>query len=209
MPGILLADDHIIVRQGLRSLLERHGFEVVAEASDGREAVTLAEELRPEIAILDLSMPILNGIEATREILKLGYGIRVVLLTMHSESADVLAALSAGVSAYVLKSRAAEHLVTAIEEVRQGNSYLSPQVSRSLVDALLVHTAPPAEPLSTRERQILQLIAEGMRTKEVAEFLSISVKTAESHRTKIMHKLGIHDTASLVRYALRHGLIEP
>ena len=205
---ILLADDHIMVRQGIRSILEREGVNVVGEASDGREAVRLARELLPEVAVLDLSMPMLNGLDAAREILTLGR-TRVVLLTMHAEERYVLEALRAGITGYVLKTRAASGLVEAIQEVARGNIYLSPGVSKAVVSAFLGKTGMPADPLTARERQVLQLIAEGKTTKEVAGLLGVSVKTAESHRARIMEKLEIHETAGLVRYAIRRGLIQP
>jgi DNA-binding NarL/FixJ family response regulator len=210
MVTTLLADDHVLVRQSLRSLLENAGFQVVGEASDGREAVTLVNQLRPQVAILDLGMPILNGIDATHEIVRIGGGsTKVILLTMFSEQSYVMAALAAGVNGYVLKNRAATTLLEAIHEVQRGNTYLSPDVSRSVIDTLTSDSGPAAEPLSVRERQVLQLVAEGMSTKGIADLLSISVKTAESHRTRIMQKLEIHDTAGLVLYAIRKGIIQP
>jgi DNA-binding NarL/FixJ family response regulator len=206
----LLADDHVLVRQGLRSLLEHAGFQVLGEASNGREAVTLAGQMRPDVAILDLGMPVLNGVDAAREIIRTsGAATKVILLTMYTEPSYVVAALSAGVHGYVLKSRAAANLIEAIHEVQQGNTYLSPDISRSVIDTIRADDKPEAEPLSGRERQVLQLVAEGMSTKAIAEVLSISVKTAESHRTRIMQKLDIHDTASLVLYAIRRGIIQP
>lgn len=209
MTTVLLADDHVLVRQGLRSLLEQSGFQVVGEASDGREAVTLAQELRPDVAILDLGMPVLNGVDAAGEIIKtVGAGTKVILLTMYTETSYVIAALSAGVHGYVLKSRAAANLIEAIHEVEQGNTYLSPDISRSVIETIRTDDGPAADPLSGRERQVLQLVAEGMSTKAIAEVLTISVKTAESHRTRIMQKLDIHDTASLVLYAIRRGIIQ-
>jgi len=206
---ILLADDHLIVRQGLKVLLEREGFNVVGEASDGREAVRLAQELCPDIALLDLTMPLLNGIDAGRAMLQASPKTKIVLLTMHTEDHYVLEALRAGIKGYILKTKAAEELVEAIQEVSRGKLYLTPGVSEAVVQAYLAKTELPPEPLSPREREVLQLVAEGKTTKEVAVVLGISVKTAESHRTRIMEKLDIHETASLVRYAIRRGLVQP
>jgi len=206
---ILLADDHLIVRQGLKVLLEREGFNVVGEASDGREAVRLAQELCPDIALLDLTMPLLNGIDAGRAMIQASPKTKIVLLTMHTEDHYVLEALRAGIKGYILKTKAAEELVEAIQEVSRGKLYLTPGVSEAVVQAYLAKTDLPPEPLSPREREVLQLIAEGKTTKEVAVVLGISVKTAESHRTRIMEKLDIHETASLVRYAIRRGLVQP
>jgi len=206
---ILLADDHLIVRQGLKVLLEREGFNVVGEACDGREAVRLAQELCPDIALLDLSMPLLNGVDAGRAILQASPKTKIVLLTMHTENHHVLDALRAGIKGYVLKTKAAEELVQAIQEVSLGKLYLTPGVSEVVVQAYLAKSDMPPEPLSLREREVLQLIAEGKTTKEVAVVLGISVKTAESHRTRMMEKLNVHETASLVRYAIKRGLVQP
>ena len=206
---ILLADDHLIVRQGLKVLLEREGFDVVGEACDGREAVRLAQELSPDIALLDLTMPLLNGVDAGRAILQNSPKTKVVLLTMHTENHYVLDALRAGIKGYVLKTKAAEELVQAIQEVSLGKLYLTPGVSEVVVQAYLAKTDLPPEPLSLREREVLQLIAEGKTTKEVAVVLGISVKTAESHRTRMMEKLNVHETASLVRYAIKRGIVQP
>lgn len=205
--NVLLADDHQIVRQGVRALLERERFNVVAEASDGQEAVRLAERTRPDVAVLDLSMPTLNGIDAGREILKVSPRTRFLLLTMHTEEHHILEALRAGARGCVTKSQASEHLVQAIREVCADGVYLSPSVSGAVVQAYLAGTALPYEPLTARERQVLQLVAEGKTTKEVAVILGISVKTAESHRTRMMEKLDIHSTAGLVHYAIRRGLV--
>jgi DNA-binding NarL/FixJ family response regulator len=205
---ILLADDHAIVRQGLRSLLEGEGFEIVAEASNGQEAVRLAGKIFPEVAVLDIGMPLLNGIDAAKEIIKTSPRTKTILLTMHSESHYVLNSLRAGVLGYLLKERAAVDLVQAIGEVIRGEIYLSPGISRAVVDAYLTTTELAPAPLSDRERQVLQLVAEGKTSKDVATILGISVKTAESHRSHIMEKLNIHDVAGLVRYAIRNGLIE-
>jgi DNA-binding NarL/FixJ family response regulator len=206
---VLLADDHPIVREGFKALLEREGLRVVGEASDGREAVRLAQTLHPDVAVLDLSMPLLNGLQAAQEILRASPGTRTILLTMYTEDQYVLEAVRAGIRGYVVKRQAAMDLVQAIREVANGAIYLSPSVSAAVVQAYLSKTDLPSDPLSSRERQVLQLVAEGKTTKEVAQLLGISVKTAESHRDHIMKKLDIHETASLVRYAIRRGLIQP
>src|SRR5215469_9709114 len=204
---VLLADDHAVIRQGLKALLEKQGIQVVTEASDGQEAVRLAEKVQPEIAILDITMPLLNGVDAARELMK-STKTKVILLTQHDEDQYVTEALRAGVKGYVLKSQAAEDLIHAIHEVSKGSVYLSPNISRAVVDAYLSKTYVSPDPLSTRERQVLQLVGEGKSTKDIAMQLGISVKTAESHRARLMRKLDIHETASLVRYAIRRGLIQ-
>ncbi len=206
---VLLADDHTVVRHGLRDLLQREGFCVVAEAADGREAIRLAQTCKPDIAILDLSMPMLNGVDAGREILRCSPLTGLVLLTVHTEDPYVVSALRAGIRGYVLKNQAASELIQAIQEVAKGSIYLSPRVSTVLLQAFSSRGGPVRDPLTTREREVLQLIAEGKTTKEVAVLLGVSVKTAESHRARIMDKLNIHDTANLVRYAVRQGLVEP
>jgi DNA-binding NarL/FixJ family response regulator len=206
---ILLADDHTLVRQGLKALLEGKGFEVVAEAGDGQEAVRAARERCPDIAVLDFSMPLLNGRDAAREILRVCPRARAILLTMHAEDQYVLDALRIGVRGYVLKAQAADDLVLAIREVQRGLMYLSPGVSQAVVNASMSRAELPRDPLTSREREVLQLVAEGKTTKEIAKLLAISFKTAESHRTRIMKKTDIHETAGLVRYAVRRGLIQP
>lgn len=206
---VLLADDHPIVRQGLRALLERGGFLVVGEAADGAEAVRLAQELSPDVAVLDFSMPTLNGLDAARRI---GHGCPrtvAILLTMHAEDQYILEALRAGVRGYVLKGQAGTEIVHAIHEVSRGSVYLSPGVSQVVVQAYLAKSELPPDPLTPREREVLQLVAEGKSTKEVAVQLGVSVKTAESHRARLMEKLDIHETATLVRYAIRRGLVQP
>jgi two-component system response regulator NreC len=205
---VVIADDHEMLRQGLRVLLEEEGFMFVGEASDGREAVRLCEAHHPEVAILDLSMPMLNGIFAAREIIKSNPRTKVVLLTQHTEEHVVLEALRAGVRGYVLKTRASSELVDALRAVCRGEMYLTQSISQTVVQAFLSKADLPVRPLSDRERQVLQLVAEGKTTKEIATLLGISVNTAESHRSNLMEKLDIHDTAGLVRYALRHGVIE-
>jgi two-component system response regulator NreC len=206
---ILLAEDHILVRDGLRAILERAGFEVVAEVSDGLEAVRHAEKLSPNVAVLDLAMPQMNGITAAGEIAKVSPRTRIIILTIYTERQYVIGALRGGVHGFVIKSQAAVDLVDAIRLVHQGSTYLSPDISQTVVDACTKGLGVPQDVLSLRERQVLQLIAEGRSTKEAANVLGISVKTAESHRTRIMSKLGVHETASLVRYAIREGMIQP
>jgi two-component system response regulator NreC len=206
---VILADDHQIVRQGLKVLLEGQGFEVVGEASDGQQAVRLAEQLHPDVAVLDLAMPLLNGLEAAREIQRVSVKTKPIILTMHAENHYILEGLHAGAKGFVMKTHATEDLVQAIREAARGRTYLSPEVSRTVVQAYQNNVDIRPEPLSPRERQVLQLVAEGKSTKEVAGLLNISVKTAETHRTRIMEKLNVHETAGLVRYAIRRGIIQP
>lgn len=206
---VVLADDHVLVRQGLKSLLEREKFQVVAEASDGQELIRLAETHQPDIAVIDISMPTLNGIDAARELARSCPKTKVILLTQHEEEQYIHEALRARVKGYVLKSQVASDLVHAMQEVSRGGTYLSPGVSQAVVEAYRTRSEESADPLSSRERQVLQLIAEGRSTKDVASLLGISVKTAESHRSRLMQKLDIHETASLVRYAVRRGLVQP
>lgn len=206
---VVLGDDHALVRQGLKSLLERERFQIVAEASDGQEVVRQAETLSPDVAVIDISMPTLNGIDAARELARCCPKTKTILLTQHEEEQYIHEALQAGVRGYVLKSQAASDLVHAIQQVCRGGFYLSPGVSQAVVQAYRSKSEKPSDPLSGRERQVLQLIAEGRSTKDVASLLGISVKTAESHRSRLMQKLDIHETASLVRYAVRRGLVQP
>jgi two-component system response regulator NreC len=206
---ILLVDDHTLVRQGLRALLEREGFQVVAEASDGEEAIRQVESLHPDIAIMDISMPTVNGLNAAQEINRSSKKTKTILLTQHDEGQYIRAALEAGVSGYVLKNQVANELLLAIRQVLLGQVYLSPGVSSAVVEAYRSGPEKSKDPLTVREKRVLQLIAEGKSTKDIASLLGISVKTAESHRTRLMHKLDIHETASLVRYAVRNGIIQP
>jgi DNA-binding NarL/FixJ family response regulator len=210
MIRILLADDHAIVREGLRALLAREAdMQVVAEAGDGREALRLAKETRPDVAALDLSMPLLNGLEAARQMVGWDRGPRPILLTVHAEDRYVLEAVRAGVRGYVLKKQAAADLIRAIREVVGGSVYLSPGISSAVAEAIRSPAPLPEEPLTAREREVLQLVAEGKTTKEIASILGVSVKTADAHRTRLMQKLNIHDIAGLTRYAVRQGLIQP
>ncbi len=206
---VLIADDHRIVREGIRALLERDGFTVVAEAENGWEAVRLARAHRPAVAVLDLSMPGLNGLAAAQEIRSALPRTGIVLLTMHMEEHQVETALKIGIHGYVLKTQAPECLNEAIRAVASGASYLSPSVASFVVGAYLSGTTPPPDPLTARDRQVLQLVADGKSNKEIASELKLSVKTAESYRSRLMEKLDIHSTAGLVRYAIRLGLVTP
>ena len=205
---VLLADDHPMFMQGLRGILERERFEVVAEATDGREAVRMAAKLHPDVAILDLAMPLLNGVDAAREIGEASPETKTLLLTSYTEEQYIVDALKAGVSGYVLKTKAAADLVHAIREVSRGAIYLSQGVSRDALKAYLSGEETRVDPLTPREREVLQLIAEGKTMKEVGSLLGISVKTAETHRMRTMAKLNIRETAGLVRYAIRRGMIQ-
>lgn len=211
---IVLADDHRMVREALRRLIEnRPDLRVVAEASDGREAVEAVRKHRPDIAVIDLWMPELSGAEATRRIVDEELGTRVIILTMHEDWSRVRDALQSGASGYVVKSAAADQLLEAIDVVRQGRSYVSPAISHHVLRAVRnpgsEHGASPVESLSRREREVLQLVAEGLSAKEIAVRLGLSVKTAEAHRGNLMAKLGIRRTSMLVRFAIREGIIAP
>jgi two-component system, NarL family, response regulator NreC len=207
---VFLADDHVVLRQGLKAILEQEDFAVVGEAADGHTATRLCSTMQPEIAVLDIGMPMLNGIDAAREIRKTCPNTKIILLTMYADESCVLASLRAGVTGYVLKNNALSDLTQAIEAVSRGETYLSSEVTGMVVKAFFsCDSPPPADPLSDRERQVLQLIAEGKNMKEVGATLGISGKTADTHRSRIMQKLNIFNTAGLVRYALRHHLIEP
>ncbi|HJR71502.1 MAG TPA: response regulator transcription factor [Gammaproteobacteria bacterium] len=208
MLRIVVVDDHLMLIQGIKKLLEgRSGLQVVGEAYDGREGVELVKRLKPDIAIVDITMPGLNGLDATRAIAKLSPRTKTILLTMHKENPYVTEALDAGVHAYVIKSQTAGDLLRAIDEVAANRVYLSPSIASVVVNAYRHKDGVDTVPLTLREREVLQLIAEGQKTKQIAARLGISVKTAESHRTRIMKKLDVHDTANLVRYAIRRGLI--
>jgi DNA-binding NarL/FixJ family response regulator len=207
---ILIADDHRITRQGLRSLLEKENdMEVVAEASDGRTAVELTREMKPDVVIMDVSMPDLNGIEAARQIIDRYRGVKVIALSMHSDTLFVTEMLKSGVSGYLLKDCAFEELAGAIRSVMAGKTYLSPSISGVVVNGYLnriADTAVSPSGLTDREREVLQMIAEGKSTKQIALKLHISVKTVETHRRQIMNKLNIFSVAELTKYAIRKGL---
>jgi two-component system response regulator NreC len=210
---ILIADDHAIIRSGLRALLSHEpGFEVVAEAADGREAVELAERELPHIALLDISMPTLNGLEAARQISAKSSTVQLVMLTVHTDECYLLNALKAGARGYVLKSSAEFEIVEAIRAVSQGKAYFSPKVSRVLADEYMRYLqASQVEDsydlLTSRERQILQLLAEGQSNKDVANILDLSPTTVICHRQHIFQKLNLHSLADLILYAIRKGVI--
>ena len=205
---LVLADDHVLVRQGLRTLLQSAGFVVAGEAADGREAVRLVRQENPDVAVLDIGMPEFNGLNAALELARVCPRTKLIVLTQHDEQQYVTEALRCGVKGYVLKSQAARDLVQAIQGVCRGEVYLSPGVAGAVANAYLTPQHSSADALSVRERQVLQLIAEGHSTKAIAVRLAISAKTVESHRSKLMQKLDIHDTASLVRYAIRSGVTQ-
>jgi DNA-binding NarL/FixJ family response regulator len=210
---LFLGDDHTLVRQGLRKILEeRQDWEVVGEADDGRSAVRKVAALHPDVAVLDIGMPLLNGIDATRQIVRKSPGVKVLILSMHSDEAYVTRALNAGATGYLLKDSAGKDLIRAIASVAEGQSFFSPAVSRMMLDDYVRRAAgndaaDRYDTLSNREREIFQLVAEGRSNKEVAELLSISAATVETHRARVLQKLNVHNTAELVLYAVRRGVI--
>jgi DNA-binding NarL/FixJ family response regulator len=210
---VILAEDHTIVRKGLRALLEEsEGIEVVDEADNGHEAVAKAMQLQPDVVIMDISMPLLNGLEATRQIKEQQPEIKVVILTMHSDEEYILQSLRIGVDGYLVKRTAPAELVTAIQATYRGDSFLSPSISKTVIDEYLRQNeaAPQTnslESLTNREREVLQLIAEGNSIREIAELFYISEKTVRVHRTNLMKKLDLFNTAALTLYALRKGVI--
>jgi DNA-binding NarL/FixJ family response regulator len=210
---ILIADDHQVVRTGLRALLEsKKGWEVCAEAANGREAVEKASQLKPDVAVLDIGMPLLNGVEATRQIRKLSPQTEILILTMHDSELLVQEVLGAGAHGYIVKDDADRNLVAAVDALRRHKPYLSSRVSEAATSAAGSDGSQSSQSsrgrLTPREREILQLLAEGKSNKEVAGFLGISVKTAETHRANIMLKLDFHSITELVRYAVRNKIIE-
>jgi DNA-binding NarL/FixJ family response regulator len=205
---ILIADDHTLVRAGLTSLIARlPEMEVVAEAADGRQALRLVRDLQPDIVLMDIAMPGLNGLESAERIHGIHPKIKIIILSMHASEEYVAQALKAGASGYLLKDAATAELEMALKSVSMGQFYLSPAISRQVVDNFLRGGPMGLDLLTPRQRKILQLIAEGKGTRDIAETLHLSVKTVETHRAQLMERLDIHDVAGLIRYALRKGLI--
>ena len=212
--SVLLVEDHMIVREGLRSLLEAEGdIAVVGQAQDGRQAVEMAGQLMPDVIVMDITMPLLNGLEATRRILQAHPATRIIMLSAHGEDAYVEQVLALGVAGYLIKQTSAQVLAAAVRDVARGGTFFSPSISRRITSASASspgcgsHVRQLAQ-LTSREREVLQLVAEGKANKQVADELSISIKTVEKHRQHLMEKLGIHDTAGLTRYAISSGIIE-
>jgi two-component system response regulator NreC len=210
---VVVVDDHTMVRKGICSLIDgKVGIEVVGEAEDGAEAIKKVEALQPDVVLMDVTMPRLNGLEATRQIKKLFPQVKVLALTMYTNEEYISQALHAGASGYVVKQAAPAELLSAIQAVQRGDSFLSPSVSKTVIEEYLKHADQSAgeglpEKLTDREREVLQLLAEGCSAREIADRLQISVKTVGVHRTNLMDKLKIHSTTELVKYALRKGII--
>jgi len=210
---ILLADDHVVIRAGLRLLLERHeDFTIVAEADDGRQAVDLAAQFKPDVAVIDVAMPNMNGIEATRLITGADPSVAVVMLSMYTDETYVMRALRSGAKAYLLKSSAETDLIQAVRAVREGKSFFSPVVSRMLLEDYVRQMSQKGvedsyDLLTAREREILQLIAEGKANKDIATHLNLSLHTVETHRTRVLQKLNLHSVPELILYAVRKGII--
>jgi DNA-binding NarL/FixJ family response regulator len=210
--NVLVAEDHTIVRKGICSLIDgKAEIKVVGEAEDGRDAIDKAGALQPDVVLMDITMPHLNGLEATRQIKKIFPQIKILALTMYTNEEYILQILQAGASGYVIKQAAPAELISAIHAVYRGDSFLSPSISKTIIDEYLRHSVPAApveqEKLTDREREVLQLIAEGYSNREIADKLNLSVKTVGVHRTNIMEKLEIHNVTDLVKYALRKGII--
>jgi DNA-binding NarL/FixJ family response regulator len=211
---VLLAEDHTIVRKGLRSLLDKEiGIEVIGEAEDGREAIRKAEELHPDVVVMDIAMPGLNGLEATRQIKKRFPGMKIIILTVHNNEEYVLETLRAGASGYLVKKAAPTDLISAIQAAYRGESFLSPSISRTVIDEYLRKTEKMSErdeiygKLTDREREVLQLIAEGHTNRKISELLHVSIKTVETHRAHIKDKLNVSSTAELIQHAIRKGFL--
>jgi two-component system response regulator NreC len=209
---VLLADDHTVVRQGLRRILETDpAVDIVAEAGDGRAAVQAAERLRPSVAVVDISLPSLNGIEVTRQLAKATPATKVLILSMHADEAYIHQSLKAGAKGYLLKDADDEDLLKAITALHAGGSYFSPTVSKVVLHGYLHESVEEVDELaglSDREREVLQLIAEGKSNKDIAHLFNVALSTVETHRKHLMEKLHLHNTAAIVRFALRHGLIQ-
>jgi len=219
MLRILIADDHEVARQGIRALLENHpGWQVCGEAKDGREAVELASKIKPDVTLLDIGMPNLNGLEATRQILASSPEMPILILTMHDSDNVVREVLRAGARGFLLKSDAGRDLVAAVEALQLQRTFFTTKVSQMVLDGFLdrenadnghePELKPSSEALTSREREVIQLLAEGKTSKEVAVALNLSVKTAETHRTNLMRKLNLHSVADLTRYAVRNGIVQ-
>lgn len=221
MLQILIADDHEVARRGIRAVLESHpGWEVCAEAKDGREAVELASSLKPDVILLDIGMPNLNGLEAARQILAISPDVPILILTMHDSDNVIREVLRAGARGFLLKSDAGRDLLNAIEALQRQRTFFTPRVSQMVLDGFLnrentdmeeetkAFQLNSGEVLTAREREVIQLLAEGKTSKEVAVTLNLSVKTAETHRTNLMRKLGLHSVADLTRYAVRNGIVQ-
>lgn len=209
---VLLVDDHVLFREGIRALLESSGeVEIVGEAIDGKEAIEKVRQLAPQVTLMDISMPVMGGIEATRRIQKESFRTRVLALTQYEDTAYVLAMLRAGASGYISKTTTASELIDAIQTVNRGESYLYPPAATALVEAYKMHAVEEKdeyERLTDREREVLQLVAEGRNTREIADKLFISVKTVFRHRANVMEKLGFQNRTDLIKYAISKGLIE-
>jgi DNA-binding NarL/FixJ family response regulator len=210
--SVLLADDHRVVREGLRALLERnHDISVVAEASDGQEAVKLAAQVKPDVVVMDISMPVLNGIEATQQVIEVSPSTRVIILSMYSTSEHIFRAFKAGAQGYLLKESAGSDVVAAVRAVKDGKRYLTEKITETVLDDFihrrsLSESESPVSRLSKRERHILQLVVEGKSSSEIGRQLFLSPKTIDTYRSRIMHKLSINDVPGLVKFALQHGL---
>ncbi|HWH71446.1 MAG TPA: response regulator transcription factor [Candidatus Sulfotelmatobacter sp.] len=208
--SVLLVDDHTVVRQGLSALLAAYpDIEIVGEAADGRQALALAKSKKPAIVLMDLALPLLNGVAATRAILREVPQTRIIVLTSYGDDENVRQAIAAGATGFLLKHTAANDLLNAIHEVHQGNAAFSPAIARRLRDQSRGPAAAKRSTLTLREAQVLQLVSEGLPNKQIADALGISIKTVEKHRQQVMNKLGIHDVASLTRYALSQTTLHP